>query len=445
MEWARPALGLEPAGQSGNVSVFRPFGGYHDASTMTLSGFSGTGKTTVVRMFCKELGPVGRRGLVLTAPTNKAAKVLRAMLAEEGIEDVPCYTIHKANGLTMADDKEEKYLVKSGEGVIDEAKLVVVDEASMVGERMFEMIEGSLVGNGISVLFVGDPYQLAPVKDGDMRAFDEGAVSRRASLTRIIRQADGHPVIELGDFFRQRIDGVSPELPEAGEGGGNGAGVFYLRSVPFYRTMIDEFVANRENPGAYRAIAWTNRAVDDLAEKIRSALYGEHPPRYVEGERMFTAKPFEDMHTDQECTIVEVKETEPHPLFPSFEAIPITVQLDDYFGLHQQGFAPADEGEVYRETERLRKRAYGLQNAARQTNYWEDRQRSRQAWKDFHGFLDSWIDLRSVHAMTAHRSQGSTFDSVFVDAQDIRRASEKFRLLYVACTRARNRVYIRES
>ena len=418
----------------------------------TLAGHSGTGKSTLVRKLCTELGPEGRRGLILTAPTNKATKVLRAMLAEEGINDVGCFTIHKANGLTMADDKEEKYLVKRGEGVVNEARVVVVDEASMVGERMFDMIEGSLVSNGISVLFVGDEYQLAPVRDGTMRAFDPVNVENQAKLTQIVRQAEGHPVIELGEFFRRCIDGERSRPPEPNNNG-DGAGVFYLPSVPFYRTMINEFVAHRDEPGAFRAIAWTNRTVDELATRARAALHGENAPRYLVGERMFTAKPFEDMHTDQECTILELGEVESHPLYHEFEAIPILIELDDHaievngetFRMKQQGFAPADEFKVNREIEQLRKKAYGLQNVQRQSGRWDDKRKSRDAWKEFHAFQAAWVDLRSVHAMTAHRSQGSTFDSVFVDAQDIRRASEKFRLLYVACTRARNRVYIRES
>ena len=84
-------------------------------------------------------------------------------------------------------------------------------------------------------------------------------------------------------------------------------------------------------------------------------------------------------------------------------------------------------------------------SGAQDKTYWVAKDRERVAWKLFHHFQDSFVDLRSVHAITAHRSQGSTFDTVFVDAKDIKASNDKFRLLYVACTRARNLVYIRES
>jgi exodeoxyribonuclease-5 len=59
-------------------------------------------------------------------------------------------------------------------------------------------------------------------------------------------------------------------------------------------------------------------------------------------------------------------------------------------------------------------------------------------WKAFWDFKESFHSLRHAYAITAHRSQGSTYDTAFVDWQDIltnRSRGEAFRCLYVACTR----------
>jgi len=72
--------------------------------------------------------------------------------------------------------------------------------------------------------------------------------------------------------------------------------------------------------------------------------------------------------------------------------------------------------------------------------------RRRAAWVTFFEFKDeSFSDLRPVHASTVHRSQGSTYEKVFVDLTDIGRSTRRdvlLRLLYVALTRSRGDVYV---
>ena len=62
------------------------------------------------------------------------------------------------------------------------------------------------------------------------------------------------------------------------------------------------------------------------------------------------------------------------------------------------------------------------------------------------GYIDqNWIDLRAVYASTVAKSQGSTFDSVFIDLSDIAKCNSGnaiARMLYVAVSRARHHVYL---
>ena len=61
-------------------------------------------------------------------------------------------------------------------------------------------------------------------------------------------------------------------------------------------------------------------------------------------------------------------------------------------------------------------------------------------------------DLDYGFALTAHKSQGSTFDTTFVDVNDIvfdkygqpyTDAEEINRRLYVACSRSKNKLYLK--
>ncbi|MHA1574429.1 MAG: ATP-dependent DNA helicase [Alphaproteobacteria bacterium] len=409
---------------------------HSDESMLTLGGHAGTGKTTLVPYVVEAaLELWGKRSVVLTAPTNKAAKVLR-QIAEIADLDVRCYTIHKAQGLRLADDDEKKYLVQTGEGELAGVKLIVVDEASMIGTRMFGMIENATAGSGVKVLYVGDPYQLPPVNDGKMQAFTR---LRQVRLTQIVRQAKGHPVIELGEFFRQRIDGGKPIQPDGTEVD-EPVGVFYMRPADWHARLIAEMKAHAlERPGEYRALAFTNNAVDGMVGDIREAIYGPDVPQFMPGERVFTARPFKEMHTDQEATVVEAFPVQKHPTYPKFKAVPVEIETDGR-SASMFAYTAANPGEVSRERRRLADAAALAQ---------KNGEGSGHLWKAMHKFVDAFTDLRSVHAMTTHRSQGSTFDSVFVNAPDIAGASRrggeelKFRLLYVACSRARNRVFIR--
>jgi hypothetical protein len=56
-----------------------------------------------------------------------------------------------------------------------------------------------------------------------------------------------------------------------------------------------------------------------------------------------------------------------------------------------------------------------------------------------------WIDLRAAYACTINKAQGSTFDRVFIDLDDIARCNsgdQIARMLYVGVSRAREQVFL---
>ena len=56
---------------------------------------------------------------------------------------------------------------------------------------------------------------------------------------------------------------------------------------------------------------------------------------------------------------------------------------------------------------------------------------------------EEFPDLRPREACTVHKSQGSSFDTVYIDADDLSTCTNiatAARLLYVAVSRSRNRV-----
>jgi hypothetical protein len=69
--------------------------------------------------------------------------------------------------------------------------------------------------------------------------------------------------------------------------------------------------------------------------------------------------------------------------------------------------------------------------------------KSQKNWFMFYDLKKTHPDLRQRDAATVHKAQGSTYDTVFIDLDDLstcRNPDQAARLLYVAFSRARRRV-----
>jgi superfamily I DNA/RNA helicase len=66
-------------------------------------------------------------------------------------------------------------------------------------------------------------------------------------------------------------------------------------------------------------------------------------------------------------------------------------------------------------------------------------------WKEYFDLKNFFTDIRHTYACTVHKSQGSTYKTVFIDVSDIsknNKLQEVARLMYVAVTRASDRVVL---
>ena len=200
-----PAINLSP-GQVTALSVLLAQIGKHGrAGPAVLVGPAGTGKTTLMGALVQRL--TGKRTVRCAAPTGRAAKVLSTKLQAWGVP-TGATTIHRALYGAPAEDADGDLDFGEARAPIGEGGVLIIDEASMIGETIHKDILAHLPPRA-SLLYVGDREQLPPV--GEAWGPDFGAPT--AALHEVHRQALESPIVRIATAVRE-----GKKLPTASDG-----------------------------------------------------------------------------------------------------------------------------------------------------------------------------------------------------------------------------------
>jgi len=156
---------------------------------LTLGGYAGTGKTTLIAILRKLLFKQNPKiKVAFAAFTGKAARVLKSYLKDNGVlyKGDSVGTIHSLIYSVIENERHEIVGWKRKEEL--KTDLVIIDEASMVDEKIWQ----DLLSYGIPVLAVGDHGQLPPV-NGQFNLME----SPEIKLEEIHRQMADNPIIKL--------------------------------------------------------------------------------------------------------------------------------------------------------------------------------------------------------------------------------------------------------
>lgn len=222
----------------------------------TLIGYAGTGKTTVI----KEIAAQGKT--MLLAPTGKAA------LRIEEATGFSASTIHRWLYRPFEDDEGDvhfsRYPAKSDYFAETAGDLIVIDEASMVGDRLWEDLITVARENRNRILVVGDDYQLPPIESSwNALQFDSGAFSTR--LNEIVRQALDSPIVAAATGIREGVP-----IPQA------------LLRLPVFRGRDVQHEAVKCARANAPILVYTNTMRRNLNTWLRKRL--GLPTQLVEGE-----------------------------------------------------------------------------------------------------------------------------------------------------------------
>lgn len=257
-----------------------------DGTEITLSGYAGTGKSTIIGIFSKWLNNrIGRGNIVYTAPTHRAN-----VITKQNNPNANVYTLSALFGFTPDTDiameqgsldlRELEFRAKN-QMKYEPGQLIIIDEASMVQDGLYEYIQEIVAKHNGSVIYVGDSAQLRPVKsDHISKVFTSDGVPQ-ITLTKVERTGD-NPILKEATRLRQG-EGLSYQT----DINDKGQGVLYTSDDAVIDENLKQIVTSEEfnaDPLHFRVLTATNAAVSAYNSKIRSLRYGKFAKPFVKGD-----------------------------------------------------------------------------------------------------------------------------------------------------------------
>ena len=359
-----------------------------------------------------------------TAPTNKAAKELRKIVQNAG-------TIYSLLGLRVDKSGELKKVVEGKPPQdLSEIDVIFIDEGSMVNSNLFKILREVSDKYGLKVIFIGDEAQLPPVQETGSLIW---SLPNGASLNTVMRH--DNQILTLVTEIRKVMNSFAPSITIKSNSA-DGKGVFKHTKDSFRKSIFQAASEGQFADGSQaKVIAWRNVRVAEYNNLIRFAIFGATaaPGHYIPGDRIVAAGPCMKgdevlIPTDDEAIVESFAECQ-HPLEPKYKAIELLARTEDNRKIRLLVIHPDSAADFERDSVHKAHDAKG----------------NPKLWKKFWEHKELFHDIKYAYALTAHRSQGSTYENVWVDYQDVlfnRNRKEAFQCLYVACSRPTTRLHL---
>ena len=403
-----------------------------------ITGYAGTGKSTALLKQLTTIAGKDKDDTIVLCPTHKAAHRLLPKIPF-GIE---IKTIHSLLGWIPAiNENAEKIehidIVAKTDRKIEEYNTFIIDEGGMMSEEMFMELIAKIEDarnfdtDGIKIYVYLDPYQLLPVK-GRQIQLDEEFTTKLTTQHR----AESPDVVALFTKFVEFLEGTNTKDLKI-DFSANVKKVSTTEAVQLFDITKDRLLAYTNE-----VVGWYNKEIS-VYNGIQSFVgqyvqLGSNPDLvYVEDMIDKSSVVLSDVITwylDNNMLLQNSK----------ISAKYMELEFSTLLKLDGVEFAKV----AINGTTKIVPVVLGIYNA-----YSLTKQIKAAAIKDKKNYkfiyaLNKAYTMDYKFASTVHKAQGSEFDAVFVDVNDIKKSilpnyyDTYARLMYVALSRAKKRVYI---
>jgi ATP-dependent exoDNAse (exonuclease V) alpha subunit len=423
-------------------------------TAINLMGSGGTGKTTVTKELITWLEDKGI-DYCLCAPTHKAKAVLEYFSGREAL------TLHKLLALSpklnIIELDFRTLLFRSGECSknMPYKGLVIVDEASMISDDLFDLLIRRCKENKCKILFILDPCQLKPVKSDNKSKVC--FLNNSVQLTKIYRQSSKNSILDTLQTLRETF---IPRFKECkGEDGSllctSNFNEFFNWCKSGIKTAIDN-----KNIFESKVLAFTNARVNNYNNYLKKLIFGEEKEYY--NSEIITAyenlefEGYEFWNSMDYLIIDEPAKIDTH--IPRFMKLPV-YRLNLYdTGNKSKCSINILSSEIDDNTYAdLAKFIDSTRINAIEAN--SSRNRGK-LWGLYYELINSFTTPRDLfwegrlirkksfdrgYSITVHKAQGSTLNNVYIDMRDIFKCKDMEllrQLQYVALSRTKHNVYL---
>lgn len=430
--------------------VFHKFMADKDAWDMFVTGPAGTGKTTALCAIVEAL-QTEDIPYIVCAFTHKACGVLASKLPPDAHISTLDAFLKKRPGINDSATHKDHVDVRLKMGDSEQYRVVIIDEYSMVGERdnidLIALQDGNDDGTPVAkIIWVGDPYQLPPVKD--FQAVEPGG-DYWCKLTKVHR-TERQDLLDLSTTLVGFISGEAKPHP--------------LTSTQHFQRDQDIVERYKESTADRIMLAWTNQRVQDL----NFAVANRDTPSAADViwdstrrnrlELLEVVNPYDvtqvetvmgTLYLNTKWRTLEFLQDQAFVQFYKVKNLDVNVEevIATHFGTanYKQLIQKLTDNAVTDNKKIEDKHGVKASEWASQNKSSVLAKRRGTAWRRLLSFKEATVCTDFPYAMTIHKSQGSTYDEVYLDTDDLARCAAfgitlYARLFYVAVTRAVTKV-----